>query len=286
MTTVSRGLGLGRYSLQQSAIVFLEMSRKTVVEFTRYPVAFISIFVQIFLIILMFLYAVFTFSSAPPGDPSNQGIAGMLIYGFVINMFLTFTLWEIGFSIRDEQFRGTLESLYLSPANKFQNLVSRVFAVLLWTGAVSLAGVATVAGMVGGLPVNNLLLAALVLLLTIVAFLGLGFVFAAVTIRLKESAQFLVTFLQFFFIIFSAMFFPFAALPSSIVNGVSRWLPVSYNVDLFRSLLVGRTPELIPDVWTEFLIVLLFAILSPAAGFYIYRWTENVVRVRGTLGEY
>lgn len=262
------------------------MSRKTILEFSRYPVAFVSIFVQIFLIILMFLYAAFAFSPQDAPRSANQGIAGVMVYGFVINMFLTFTLWEIGFSIRDEQFRGTLESLYLSPANKFQNLVARVFAVLLWTAAVCLVAVATVAGVVEGLPVHHLLLAMVVLLLTVVGFMGLGWAFAAVTIRLKESAQFLVSFLQFFFIIFSAMFFPFRALPPVLVDHVSRWLPVSYCVDAFRSLLVDQPPELIPNVWVEVVIVLLFALLSPIVGFYVYRWTENTVRVRGTLGEF
>lgn len=63
--------------------------------------------------------------------PQGARLAGVMMYGFVIFIFLSFTLWEVGFSIREEQFRGTLESLYLSPANKFSNLISRVFAIFM-----------------------------------------------------------------------------------------------------------------------------------------------------------
>ncbi len=264
------------------------MSKKTIVEFSRYPIAFVSIFVQIFLIILMFLFAALTFAPKNASPAAGQQVAGVMIYGFVIQMFLSFTLWEVGFSIREEQVRGTLESLYMSPANKFQNLVSRVFAVLMWTSAVTIFAIITVAALSQGLPVHNVLLALLVLGLTVSGLLGMGFLFAGVTIRLKEPAQLLVTALQFFFMIFSAMFFDFRALPPVLVDYVSRWLPVSYSVDAFRSLLLGLPPgfpELAP-VGVELVVVALFGILSPVVGFYYYRFVERSVRIRGTLGEY
>ncbi|MFQ5837646.1 MAG: ABC transporter permease [Thermoplasmata archaeon] len=264
------------------------MSKKTLVEFSRYPVAFVALFTQILLIILMFMFAALAFTSGETGIAQGRQIAAVMVYGLIVNLFLSFTLWEVGFSIREEQFRGTLESLYLSPASRFGSLVSRIFAILLWTAAVSAFAVFIVALMVRGLPAENVLLAFAVLGLTISGFLGLGFLFAAVTIRLKESAQFLVTFLQFFFIIFSAMFFPFRALPSVMVDYVSRWLPVSYSVDAFRSLLMGLPsgfPELLPlDV--EILIVAIFGLLSPPLGYLIYKEVERRARIQGNLGEY
>jgi ABC-2 type transport system permease protein len=264
------------------------MSKKTLVEMSRYPVAFVALFVQIFLIILMFMFAALAFSSPGAGVQEGRHVAAVMVYGFIINMFLTLTLWEVGFSIREEQFRGTLESLYLSPASKFANLVSRIFAVLLWTAVMSALAVLTVALMVGGLPRENVLAALAVLGFTISGLLGLGFLFAAVTIRIKESAQFLVGFLQIFFIIFSAMFFPFGALPPVIVDYVSRWIPVSYSVDAFRSLLIGLPPGF-PELMSlelELVVVALFGLLSPPVGYVVYRWAERRARIDGTLGEY
>lgn len=283
-----RGFGLARFGLWQSLATFWDMSKKTVVEFSRYPVAFVALFAQVFLIVLMFLYVALVF--LPPGEGFEQGrlFAGVLVYGLIINLFLSFILWEIGFSIREEQFRGTMESLYLSPASKFANLLSRVFAILLWTAAMSVVALVVVGALVGGLPAENLLLALVVLGFTISGLLGIGFAFAAVTIWLKESAQFLVTGLNFFFLIFSAMFFPFWVLPSFLVDYVSRWLPVSYSVDVFRSLLMGLPPgfpELAP-LEVGLLIVVLFGVLSPPVSYVVYKGAERWARARGTLGEY
>ena len=292
---MNRGHGLGREDLTQHLQTFWEMSKKTIVEFSRYPIAFVAMFAQIFLIILMFLFAAIAFSPSPdsPGYVPGLGqqIAGVMIYGFVTNMFLSFTLWEIGFSIREEQARGTLESLYLSPASKFGSLLSRIFAITIFTGIMCAAGVLMVNYLVGGLAFQNAGFALLVLLLSFSGFLGFGFVFAGISIKLKESAQFLVNGTQFFFMIFSAQFFPFGALRSlhpGIVDYVSRWLPVSYSVDLFRSSLLGFPagyPEL-ADPATEFVIVLLFGILSPLVGYVVYRYVERKARKDGNLGEF
>ena len=285
--TAHRGFGIARPGLPQYARTFLDMSKKVLVEYSRYPVNFLAIFAQVFIIILLFVMSSFAFS-APEADPAQFRVfAGMMTYGFVVGMFMSFTLWEVGFSIREEQVRGTLESLYLSPTNKFSNLLSRIFAMLLMTSAICVAGVALVAGLVGGLPVENVLAGLGVLVLTVSGLLGIGFFFAGVTIKLKESAQLLVSGLQFFFFIFSAQFFPFSVLPAPVRDYVSRWLPVSYAVDLFRTTLIGIEPELLPnDVALEYLIVIGFAILSPILGYLGYRAIEDRARKAGSLGEY
>ncbi|OGS51204.1 MAG: hypothetical protein A3K65_00755 [Euryarchaeota archaeon RBG_16_68_12] len=278
-----RGFGLSRPGARQYLATFYAMSKKVVVEYSRYPVAFVAIFVQIFLIILLFIMAAKAFET--PGAGTLTYFAGMMAYGFVTNIILSFTLWEVGYSIREEQVRGTLESLYLSPTNKFSNLLSRIFAVLTWTTLISIGGLALVSGVVGGLPVNNVGMALFVLFFTTTGFLGIGFVFAGITIKIKETAQTLVNGLQFFFMIFSAQFFPFAVLPEPIRIYISRWLPVSYAVDLFRTTLLNIPPELAP-VSIELVIVVAFGILSPIVGYWYYNWVDHKARAEGTLGEY
>jgi ABC-2 type transport system permease protein len=212
-----------------------------------------------------------------------------VVYGFVIGLFLSFTLWDIGFSIREEQTRGTLESLYLSPASKIASLLARVFAILLWVGALAVFVILFVGSVVGGLPLANVGLALVVVVFSVSGFLGIGFFFAGVTIKLKETAQFLVSFLQFFFMIFSAQFFPFRALRDvypPIVDYLSRWLPVSWSVDAFRSLLIGQEPELGFTMGGEIVLVIVFGLLSPLLGYMAYKRIERAARAEGTLGEY
>jgi ABC-2 type transport system permease protein len=259
------------------------MSKKTVVEFSRYPVSFIATFAQILMILAMFMLAAIVFMGSEAG---LSELAGIMVYGFILNMFLIFVLWEIGFSIREEQYRGTLESLYLSPANKFSNLISRIFAIGSWTVVMVATAVGIVNYYVGGLPANDVLLALFVLFFSITGIMGIGFAVSAIVLRLKESAELLVNVLQFFFMIFCAMFFPFYALPDEVLNYVSRWIPLSYGVDSFRSILVGQTPELISNVGLEIVIVVLFGILSPLIGYLLYKHNERKARQEGSLAEY
>lgn len=145
-----------------------------------------------------------------------------------------------------------------------------------------------VSNIAGGLPLNNVALAFLILFLTVSGILGMAFFVAGLTIRIKESAALLVNFLQFFFMIFCAAFFPFRALPSVVVDYVSRWIPVSYGVDAFRSVLIGLPkgyPELLPFE-AEMVVVVLFGILSPLFGYLYYRHSEKKARTQGTLSEY
>ena len=281
--TIHRGFGLSDLGLRQTFYTFLSMSKKTVVEFSRYPVSFVATFAQTLMILAMFMLAAIVFMGSESG---LSELAGIMVYGFILNMFLIFVLWEIGFSIREEQYRGTLESLYLSPANKFSNLISRVFAIGSWTVVMVIAALAIVNYYVGGLPANDVMLALFVLFFSITGILGIGFVVSAIVLRLKESAELLVSVLQFFFMIFCAMFFPFYALPDEILNYVSRWIPLSYGVDSFRSILVGQTPELIANVGIEIVIVVLFGILSPLVGYFLYKYNERKARLEGSLAEY
>ena len=283
--TVNRGFGLARPTWTERVRTFWSMSWKTILEFSRYPVAFVALFVQIFVIIGMFMLAILAFRNPSATDTNAANLPAFLAYGFIMNLFLGFTLWEIGFSIREEQVRGTIESLYLTPANKFANLTARMFAILLWTSVMATAAIFVVGTAVGGLPVNHAGIALLVLGFSVSGFLGIGFAFAGVTIKLKETSQFLVQFLQFFFLIFCAQFFPFYVLPEPVVNYVSIWIPVSYDVDLFRTTLMGIAPELLPAS-TELVIVVLFGILSPALGYAFYRFVERRARREGSLGEY
>ncbi len=281
--TAHKGFGYSDLSLKQSFFTFLSMTKKQVIEFSRYPISFVAEFSQVLLIIGMFMFAAIIFIGE--GGAGLSRIAGIMMYGFVLNMFLIFVLWEIGFSIREEQYRGTLESLYLSPVNKFSNLTSRIFAIVVWTVVMVIIALVVVSHYVGGLPAENVLLALIVLFFSITGILGIGFMAASLILRLKESANLLINVLQFFFMIFCAMFFPFSALPPEILNTVTRWIPLSYGVDLFRSILVGQNPELLAFGY-EIVIVVLFGILSPVVGYLLYKRGERKARLKGTLGEY
>jgi ABC-2 type transport system permease protein len=177
--------------------------------------------------------------------------------------------------------------LYLSPASKSASLVSRVTVTLVWTGLLSVASAALMSVMLGRLPFFNVPLGVFVLVMALCGTFGVGFAFAALTLRIKEAGQTMANLFQFAFMVLCAPFFPFSALPERIQT-VSRLIPLSYAVDLFRSTLMGYPegfPELAP-IEVELVIVTAFGLLMPVLGLWLYRREENRARRTGSLSEY
>ena len=218
----------------------------------------------------------------------NSSFAAVAFYGFIFFMFLQDITWMIGYSLRDEQYQGTLESLYQTPANQFSNLISRVFLNVVWTGLNVMAALLVVVYIFGSLPAANVAFALFVLFLSLMQMFGMGFIFAALTLRYKGSMDFIMNFIGVLFTFTCAMMFPFSALPRAMIDYVSRWIPLSYSVDLFRSALLGYPsgfPEL-ASVQTELIISALFAFVMPAVGYFLYRKIERSAKMKGTLSEY
>jgi len=277
-----------REDLSEYASTFWAMTRKELTVMARYPVEFIASFGRVFLIVAIFVLGGETFNvQQTPVSAGNSSTAGLVVYGFILFMFLGDTLWTVGYAIRHEQVQGTLEQLYLSPASKFASLVSRVTNTLIWTGLLCLAGGALMAAMIGRLPVQNPLQGLYVLALSLAGTFGIGFAFAALTLRIKESAQTLANLLQFVFLILCANFFPFSALPPFLYN-LARFIPMAYRVDACRSALMGFPPgypELAPFP-VEVAIITVFGVLMPVIGYALYRRAEVQARRQGSLSAY
>jgi ABC-2 type transport system permease protein len=268
--------------------LLLEMTRKELLIMVRYPVEFVASFAQVFLIVIVLTLAGLVFA---PGGTSNAGqssaTAGVVVYGFILFMFVSDTVWGIGYNVRREQKQGTLEQLYLSPASKFASLVSRVTVTLAWTGLLSVASSVLMSLMIGRLPFNNLPLAIFILLMSLTGTFGFGFGFAGLTLRIKEAGQTAANIVQFAYMVVCAPFFPFAALPDWMLV-ISRLLPFSYAVDAFRSTLLGYPagyPELAP-LEVEIAIVAVFGVVMPILGYWYYRFEEDRARRTGSLSEY
>ena len=263
------------------------MAQKEIMIMLRYPVEFVASFGQVFLIVVVLTLAGLMFSPDGVGGGGSTETTGLVVYGFILFMFLSDTLWTIGYNVHRDQKQGTLEVLYLSPASKFANLVSRIVVTLVWTGLMCVMAAFVMSGMLGALPLHNLALGLFVLVMALSGTFGVGFAFAALTLRLKETAQTVANLFQFAFMVVCAPFFPFAALPE-FMQWVARAIPLAYGVDAFRSTLMGFPagfPELAP-IEMELAVVTVFGLVMPILGYWLYRREEDVARRKGTLSEY
>lgn len=266
---------------------FMAMVRKEFTIMLRYPVEFVASFLQVFLIVIILTLAGLMFSAQGARGGSGSDVAGLVVYGFILFIYLSDTLWSIGFNVRREQKQGTLEQLYLSPASKFAALAARVAITLVWTGLLSVLSAVLMRALLGTLPFHNGWLGLLILILSLMGTFGTGFAFAALTLRIKEAANTAINLVQFGFMVFCAPFFPFAALPAPLLF-VSKLIPLSYCVDAFRSTLMGYPngfPELAP-IEVELIIVTIFGLGMPLLGFWLYQRAEDTARRKGSLSEY
>ncbi|MDJ0752061.1 MAG: ABC transporter permease [Ardenticatenaceae bacterium] len=269
--------------------MFWAMVRKEFTIKTRYPIELFAGFAQLFIMIAVFTLATLTFTSGGSDSIGEGGINiySIVVYGFIPFIFLTETLWGIGVNIRQEQLQGTLESVFLSPASQAASLISRVILTLIWTSLMSLMAIILMVLMTRSIPFFNLPLALYILAMTLLGTFGIGFAFAAITLRIKQTAQTLANVFQFSFMVFCAPFIPFGVLPEW-VKLVSRVIPLAYGVDAFRSTLMNYPagfPELAP-INVEIWIVTLFGLLAPPLGLWLYYREEARARRRGSLGIY
>ena len=211
----------------------------------------------------------------------------VMFYGYLLYVFLSDSLWRIGFSVRPEQIQGTFEALQLTPASALAGLLARVVPLFTLTSCGALLALALASLIFGGLPLHNPGLALGILAATLAGTLGVGFCFAAYTLLAGEAAAATGNFLEFGLLFLCAMLFPFRTLPGPLLV-VSRLLPLSYGVDAFRSALLGFPPgypELAP-LQTELWIVAVFGLASPLLGIALYRAVILYLRRSGRLGQY
>jgi ABC-2 type transport system permease protein len=223
----------------------------------------------------------------PSGSGTANTLAGAMFYGYLLYVFVSDSLWRIGYSVRQDQIQGTFEGLYLTPAPKFASLVARAAPQFALTAAGGLVALLAANWIFGGLPAKNIPLAALIFVCSLAGTFGLGFCFAAYSLVAGDSAESTGNFVEFALILLCAMFFPFGVLPEP-VRLVSRLIPISYCVDAFRSTLMGWPPGFpeLAALETELVIVIVYALVTPLLGYALFRAVERRLRQQGRLGQY
>jgi ABC-2 type transport system permease protein len=191
-------------------------------------------------------------------------------------------LWNVGFALREERMRGTLESNWLSPSWRFSLLLGnsavQMVAMLIFIG-VSLIEFSILYGVrFNGDPI----LVTLMFLVSIPSIYGLGFAFASVVIIAREANAF-VFLVRGLVMIFCGITYPIAVLPGWMQN-VAMFLPQTYIIYGFRQAMLNAADfqTLLP----VYGILLMFGAFWLAVGFALFRRMERRARQTGALGQY
>ncbi len=282
ISLVEHGLGAELRALK--AVV-----RKEWIIFIRYPTWVLALFIW-----PVIFPAIYLLSGRALAGPDGSGLAnfvkltgtsnfmGFIVIGTVVWMWQNMVLWNVGFALRAEQMRGTLESNWLAPTWRFSLLLGssavQVISMLLFI----VVTVIEFRFFFGIRFEGSYWLALIMLVASVPAVYGLGFAFASLVITAKEAQAF-VFLVRGLVMIFCGITYPAAMLPLWM-RDVARWLPPTYSIAGIRTALLTRATfaAILPDLAS----LLIFGAFWLAVGYVLFLFMENRARKTGALGQF
>jgi len=287
MTTMQQSFA--RPGLAANLGAFWAVARREWTIFLRYPSWVIALFIWPMIFPMAYLLTARALSGVDGSGLAqfqlNTGVSdyiGYIAVGTTIWMWQNIVLWEVGFSLRNEQMRGTLESNWLSPTWRFAFLMGSTLPQMVSMAmfmTVSALEFALIFGVHFG---GSLWMSLLVLLVSIPSIYGLGFAFASVVITAKEANAF-VFLVRGLVMIFCGITYPVTLLPEWM-RSVTYILPQTYVIHAMR--LAALSPVTLADLLPDILPLLFFGIFWLTAGYLLFNWMERRARRTGAIGQY
>jgi len=257
--------------------------------FIRYPSWIIALFVWPVIFPLSYVLTAQALSGKDgSGMAQFQAATGIHNYigyiaiGAMIWMWQNVVLWNVGFSLRNEQLRGTLESNWLSPTWRFAYLLGSSAPQLLSMLTFLTISAVEFVLFFGVQFQGSLWLTLLAILAAIPSVYGLGFAFASLVITAKEANAF-VFLVRGIVMIFCGITFPISILPGWM-RPVADWLPQTYIIHAIRSA------SLSTDGWSaiagDLKALAFFGVFWLTVGYLVFNWMERRARRTGAIGQY
>ena len=280
---------LGQRGLLSDIRAFLAVTRREWTIFVRYPSWIIAMLIWPLIFPMLYILTARALSG-----PDGSGLAvcmkttgptdyiGYIIIGTTVWMWQNIVLWDVGFALRQEQMRGTLESNWLSPTWRFSYLLGHTGSQII-SMAMFVLITAVEFGLLFGVKLHgSIWLAALVMLFSIPAVYGLGFAFASLVITLKEASAF-VFLVRGLVMIFCGITFPISLLPGWM-QSVAAWLPQTYMIHGMRAAAFENAS--LTDLWPDLKALILFGAFWLTVGYLLFTWMERRARQSGAIGQY
>jgi ABC-2 type transport system permease protein len=282
-----RGLSHSDFPAQARALRAVVRRQWTI--FRRYPSWIVALFIW-----PVIFPATYILTARALAGPDGSGLSlfqnvsgtadfiGFIAVGTTVWMWQNIVLWDVGFALREEQLRGTLESNWLSPTWRFSFLlghsVYQLFTMLVFMVVSALEYALLFHVQFVGSP----WLVGLLLLAAIPSIYGLGFAFASLVITVKEANAF-VFLVRGIVMIFCGITFPISLMPEWMQT-ISSWLPQTYLIHGIRMAALNGAGlnELRPDIAALLLLGSIWLIL----GYILFNRMERRARRTGAIGQY
>jgi ABC-2 type transport system permease protein len=269
---------------------FVAAARKELRQQRRYPTLFLGLLFWPVLLPASWVLMGHAYSGNDPQAlaafaerAGSTNVAGFVFVGYAMYMWLSSLLWGSGTALRQEQIRGSLESVFVTPASRLVPLFGPGVATLIpMFAAFVIMGVALwlLFGVVP--PLGAVLQAAVVVVLGVPALYAIGTLFAASVLRFGEVGP-IVQLVRGMFVLACGITFPVAMLP--LWAQVWAWLmPPTYIVDDIRRILLRGAS--LADVGPISAMVRTIAALIALLAVFVFRALETSARRSGMLGRF
>ena len=210
-------------------------------------------------------------------------IAGFVFIGYAIFMWLSTLLWGPGTALRQEQVRGSLEAVFLTPASRLVPLFAPPIAHLPFIALDFLIMYVALWLLFGlMLPLDAVLRAIVVIAVAIPVMYAIGSLFAAFVLRIGEVGP-VVQLVRGTFVLACGITYPVAMLPGWAQAGAAV-LPPTYIVADLRSVLLRSSP--LAAVAGDLGLLLVMAAVATLGAVAVFRIVERGARRAGTLGRF
>lgn len=281
------------YEYRENNINFLTRIRtiyavfvKEITLLMRYPTWILELLIWPILFPLMYIL-----SALGMAGPDQSGLSafksatgttsymGYIMIGTMVWNWVNITMWTFGSFLRDEQMRGTLESNWLCPINRFDLLLGGGLSTLFQSFIMTLVSVIEYKIIFRVNFTGNIFCWLLIFLILTPAVYGLGLLFASVILWLKD-ANAAVNLVRGIIMIICGITFPVSVMPG-VLQTIAKFVPFTYGIEASRQIMVNGKG------FTEAGFNIIMCIFEGAVllllGRLFFRAIENKVRVSGSL---
>lgn len=217
---------------------------------------------------------------------SLTGVGDMIAYifiGYLIMGFLNTACWAMGWSLRKEQWYGTLDTIFAAPVPRWVYVAGMAAHSTCHQGLIMVFQ-AVIITMLFSIIFNTtgILPVLLVVILMVIGLYGLGVLIAGLTIGLKQwwvISEALSTLM----LVVTPIAYPLAVLPV-FLRKISLLLPTTYGVLGIRHLLLGE--RLAYSMETIFLRLGIILVVWVTFGLLVFMFMDRYGRKKGFVSLY
>ncbi len=213
----------------------------------------------------------------------SSDIITFVILGYIFIGFMNMALWAMGFSLRKEQYYGTLESVFATPVPRWVFALGMAAHSTLHQSIIVLFQLIVIYLIFSfTIKTSGILPSLTIIALMLFALYGFGMMVAALTLIFKQG--WLVSeALSSLMMVITPIAYPLAVLPL-FMQKASFFIPSTYGVLGVRHFLIG---EKLPfSLLTLFLRLFFLCFLWIAFGILVFNIIDRYTRRQGTLSTY